>query len=161
MKLTLEALKESGAFTGRPVEKEISWKQGYKRITATVYVRPMGYHTATSDVLAFGGKVDGVAGRIAASICDEQGKPVFTPADITGEADPERGALDGALTVALLLAIQEVNDLGKTSSSAPKTNSGASSSSTESAAKPSPKRVRRSVSKSRSSGQSTGKNTAA
>jgi len=156
MKLTLEALKESGAFTGRPVEKEITWKQGDNRITATVFVRPMGYHTATSDVLAFGGKVDGVAGRIAASICDELGKPVFTPADITGEADPDRGALDGALTVALLVAIQEVNDLGKTSSSAPKTNSGANSSSTESVEKPSPKRVRRSASKSRSSGQSTG-----
>ena len=156
MKLTLEALKDSGAFTGPPVEKEITWKQGDKKITATVYVRPMGYHTATSDVLAFGGKVDGVAGRIAASICDEFGKPVFTPADITGEADPERGALDGALTVALLVAIQEVNDLGKTSSSAPKTNSGANSSSTESAAKPSPKRVRRSPSKNRSSGPNTG-----
>lgn len=156
MKLTLESLKESGAFTGRPVEKEITWKQGDKELTATVFVRPMGYHTATSDVLAMGGKVDGVAGRIAASICDESGKPVFTPADITGEADPDRGALDGSLTVALLVAIQEVNDLGKTSNSAPKMNSGASSSSTASAARPSPKRVRRSPSKSRSSGRSTG-----
>lgn len=119
----------------------------------------MGYHTATSDVLAFGGKVDGVAGRIAASICDEQGKPIFTPADITGEADPERGALDGSLTVALLLAIQEVNDLGKTSSSAPKTNSGASSSSTESEAEQSPKRGKSSHSKSPNSGQSTGNDT--
>ena len=161
MKLTLEALKSSGAFTGRPVEKEISWKQGDKEFTATVYVRPMGYHTATSDVLAMGGKVDGVAGRIAASICDESGKPVFTPADITGEADPERGSLDGALTIALLVAIQEVNDLGKTSSSAPKTNSGASSSSMESAAVPSPKREKRSASKSPSSGQSTEKSTEA
>ncbi|RTP56088.1 phage tail protein [Enterobacter hormaechei] len=159
MKLTLDALKESGAFTGRPVEKEITWTQGDKKITATVYVRPMGYHTATSDVLAFGGKVDGVAGRIAASICDEQGKPIFTPADITGEADPERGALDGSLTVALLLAIQEVNDLGKTSSSAPKTNSGASSSSTVSEAEQSPKRGKSSHSKSPNSGQSTGNDT--
>ncbi|WP_312041207.1 phage tail assembly chaperone family protein, TAC [Pantoea eucalypti] len=161
MKLTLDTLKTAGAFTGRPVEKEISWKQGEKDFTATVYVRPMGYHTATSDVLAMGGKVDGVAGRIAASICDESGKPVFTPADITGEADPERGSLDGALTIALLVAIQEVNDLGKTSSSAPKTNSGASLSSTASAGAPSPKRVRRSPSKSRSSGQNTGNDTEA
>ncbi|WP_312141324.1 phage tail assembly chaperone family protein, TAC [Pantoea septica] len=161
MKLTLESLKASGAFTGRPVEKEITWKQGDKEFTATVYVRPMGYHTATSDVLAMGGKVDGVAGRIAASICDEHGKTVFTPADITGEADPERGALDGALTVALLVAIQEVNDLGKSTSSAPKTSSGASSSSTESAAAPSPKRGKRLALKSSSSGQNTGKNTAA
>lgn len=126
MKLTLESLKTAGAFTGRPVEKEISWKQGGEEIKATVFVRPMGYHAATSDVLATVGKVDGVAGRIAASICDEDGKPVFTPADITGEADPDRGALDGALTVALLVAIQQVNDLGKSSNSVKKTNSGAS-----------------------------------
>lgn len=161
MKLTLDALKTAGAFTGRPVEKEITWKQGDQEFTATVYVRPMGYHTATSDVLAMGGKVDGVAGRIAASICDEEGKPVFTPADITGEADPDRGSLDGALTIALLVAIKEVNDLGKTTSSAPKTNSGANSSSMESAAKPSPKRGKQSRLKNSSSGRSTEKDTAA
>lgn len=161
MKLTLESLKQSGAFTGRPVEKKINWKQGDNLLTATVYVRPMGYHTATSDVLAMGGKVDGVAGRIAASICDESGKPVFTPADITGEADPERGSLDGQLTIALLVAIQEVNDLGKNTSSAQKTNFGASSFSTASAAKVLPKREKRSASKSRSSGQNTGNDTEA
>ncbi|HCR9764866.1 TPA: phage tail assembly chaperone family protein, TAC [Citrobacter koseri] len=124
MKLTLDTLKQTGAFTGRPVEKEITWKQGEQEITATVYVRPMGYHNAVSTVLSAAGKIDGVAGRIASSICDENGNPVFTVADITGEADPDRGALDGALTVALLVAIQQVNDLGKTDS-AQKTKSGA------------------------------------
>ena len=114
MKLTLESLKEKGAFTGRPVEKEITWKQGDDEFTATVFIRPLGYHSAKSDLLAFGGKIDNVAGRIAASVCDENGHTVFTLEDITGEADPERGALDGSLTIALLLAIQEVNDLGKT-----------------------------------------------
>lgn len=133
MKLTLENLKKNGAFTGRPVEKEITWKRGDDEFSATVFIRPMGYHAATSDVLAIGGKIDGVAGRIAASVCDEEGKPVFTVADITGEADPSRGSLDGNLTIALLVAIQEVNDLGKSTSSAQKTNSGANSSSTESA----------------------------
>ena len=161
MKLTLESLKNVGAFTGRPVEKEINWKQGDKEFTATVFVRPMGYQTATNDVMAMGGKIDGVAGRIAASICDEDGKPVFTVADITGDADPERGSLDGALTIALLVAIREVNDLGKGSSSALKTNSGVSSSSTELADAPSPKRGKRSRSGNSSSGQPTGKNTAA
>ncbi|EOD3176947.1 phage tail assembly chaperone family protein, TAC, partial [Citrobacter freundii] len=93
MKLTLDTLKKTGAFTGRPVEKEIKWKgaDGEEHI-ATTYVRPLGYHTATSDVLAGLGKIDGVAGRIAASICDEDGHQVFTVADVTGEADPERGA---------------------------------------------------------------------
>lgn len=126
MKLSIDNLKAAGAFTGRPVEKEISWKQGDEEFNATVYIRPMGYHTAVSNVLTYTGKIDGVAGRIAASICDEEGKPVFTVADITGEADPTRGALDGSLTVALLVAIQEVNDMGKTTSSEPKTSSGAS-----------------------------------
>lgn len=129
MKLSIDSLKQAGAFTGRPVEKEITWTQGAQDFTATVYIRPLGYHTAMTDVMAANGRLDGVAGRIAASICDEEGKPVFTPADITGEADPERGALDGALTIALLVAIQEVNDLGKPTSPA-KTKSGASSSST-------------------------------
>ncbi|MCQ4105155.1 phage tail assembly chaperone family protein, TAC [Erwinia persicina] len=130
MKLTLESLKKAGAFTGRPVEKEITWKQGEEEFSATVFIRPLGYHTATSDVLAHVGKVDGVAGRIAASVCDESGRPVFTPQDITGEADADRGALDGQLTIALLVAIQEVNDLGKTTNSAPKMSSGVNSSST-------------------------------
>lgn len=129
MKLSIDSLKQAGAFTGRPVEKEIAWTQCDQDFTATVYIRPLGYHTAMTDVMAANGRLDGVAGRIAASICDEEGKPVFTPADITGEADPERGALDGALTIALLVAIQEVNDLGKPNSPA-KTKSGASSSST-------------------------------
>lgn len=136
MKLTLESLKKAGAFTGRPVEKEITWKQGEEEFSATVFIRPLGYHTATSDVLAHVGKVDGMAGRIAASVCDESGRPVFTPQDITGEADPDRGALDGQLTIALLVAIQQVNDLGKTTNSAPKTSSGVNSSSTALVEKP-------------------------
>lgn len=130
MKLSIDTLKKAGAFTGRPVEKEITWKQGEDEFTATVYIRPLGYHTAMTDVMAASGRLDGVAGRIAASICDEEGKPVFKPQDITGEADPERGALDGSLTIALLVAIQEVNDLGKMSSPE-KTKSGVSLSLTE------------------------------
>ena len=113
MKLTLDSLKELGAFTGAPVEKEITWKKGGEEFTATVFVRPLSYASAVSDVKAIASNGDGVAGRIAASICDEHGKPVFTAEDITGEADPERGALDSALTIALLTAIGEVNSLGK------------------------------------------------
>lgn len=118
MQLSIQSLKDMGAFTGAPVEKEITWKQGDKEFTATVYVRPLSYKAAVSDLQALSGKVDGVAGRIAASICDEHGKAVFTPGDITGEADPERGALDGNLTMALLAVIAEVNGLGKTEPSA-------------------------------------------
>lgn len=118
MKLSIESLKEVGAFTGAPVERAVTWKQGEQELTATVFVRPLSYKSAVSDLQALSGKVDGPAGRIAASICDAQGNPVFTPGDITGEADPERGALDGNLTVALLVVIAEVNNLGKTASSA-------------------------------------------
>ncbi|MCY1544871.1 Phage tail assembly chaperone, TAC [compost metagenome] len=118
MLLSIDTLKEAGAFTGAPVEKTVTWKQGDKEFTATVYVRPLSYKSAVSDLQALAGKVDGVAGRIAASICDAEGKPIFMPGDITGEADPERGALDGNLTVALLGVIAEVNNLGKTASSA-------------------------------------------
>ena len=118
MQLSIESLKEVGAFTGAPVEREITWNQGEQEFTATVYVRPLSYKSAVSDLQAIAGKVDGVAGRIAASICDEAGKPVFTVGDITGEADPARGALDGNLTMALLAVIAEVNQLGKTPISA-------------------------------------------
>lgn len=116
MLLTIDNLKQAGAFTGRPVEREIKWKQGEQELTATVYVRPLSYKSAVSDILAMNGRVDGVAGRIAACICDAEGKPVFTAEDITGEADPERGPLDGNLTMALLTAIGEVNQAGKPTS---------------------------------------------
>lgn len=148
MKLTLDALKSAGAFTGRPVEKEISWLQEGTTYTATVYVRPLGYQTAVNDVLSFNGKHDTIAGKIAASICDENGYPVFSsPLDIThGPIDPAElekdpkttqrlGSLDGALSVALLLAIQEVNDLGKTKSSPSETKPGTNSSSAASGAR--------------------------
>ena len=135
MKLNLETLASVGAFTGRPVEREIKWMQDGKQIVATVFVRPLGYQTAVNDVLSATGRVETYAGRIAASICDEEGRPVFTVADITGDADPGRGALDGNLTVALMMVIAEVNNLGKTMSSPISTSSGTSSSSPASAGK--------------------------
>lgn len=145
MKLTLSTLQKSGAFTGRPVEREITWMQGADKLSATIFVRPLGFQSAVSDVFAAARKQDSVAGRIAAAICDEEGNPVFTPLDITHgpldpaelEKDPETtkrlGALDGNLTVALLAAIHEVNNMGKTTSSPNTTSSGTSSSSPASA----------------------------
>lgn len=116
MQLTIDSLKTMGAFTGAPVERSVKWKQGDQELEATVYVRPLSYRSAVSDLSAMNGKTDAVAGRIAACICDESGKPVFTAADITGEADPDRGPLDGNLTFALLAVIGEVNGMGKTMS---------------------------------------------
>ncbi|SPW22438.1 Uncharacterised protein [Cronobacter sakazakii] len=64
MKLTLDSLKQAGAFTGRPVEKEITWKQGGQELTATVYIRPMGYYTAMTDVMAAQGHIDGLLAEL-------------------------------------------------------------------------------------------------
>lgn len=114
MTLSINSLKEMGAFTGGPVEKEIKWKQGDKEFVATVYVRALSYKSAVSDLMAAGQKGDAVAGRIAACICDEKGDPIFTVADITGDAEPDRGPIDGNLAVAMLAAIAEVTNLGKT-----------------------------------------------
>ena len=139
MELSIASLAQAGSFTGRPVKKENRWMQGDKEIVADVYVRPMGYQAAVSDVLAVSGRQDGVAGRIAASIVSAAGEPIFTVEDVIGTADPDRGPLDGNLTVALLRAIYEVNNPEKTSPSPASTRSGTSSSSPESGAKPSPK----------------------
>lgn len=112
MKLGIDALQEAGAFAGAPVEKEIRWSQDGKELTATAYVRKLSYRSVVSD-LRGADAADRIAGRIAACICDEDGKPVFTTGDITGDADIERGPLDHNLTVALLNAIAEVNTPGK------------------------------------------------
>lgn len=127
MKLSIKNLAEVGAFTGAPVEKTVTWKQGGEEFSATVHVRLLGYQSAVSDLIAVAGKHDGVAGRIASCICDEHGQPIFTVGDITGDADPSRGALDGNLTLALLAAIGEVNAPGKNQSSPISTKSGTSS----------------------------------
>lgn len=112
--LTIDGLKEMGAFMGAPVERVITWTQNGDEVGATVYVRRLSYHSAVSDLKSINDHGDAVAGRIAACICDAEGKAIFTPADITGDADPERGPLDGNLTFALLSVIAEVNGLGKT-----------------------------------------------
>lgn len=112
MDLNIDSLKGMGAFTGAPVRKEITWTQGEQEFSGVVYVRFLSYHSAKNDVMSITSKSDRLAGRIAACICDAEGKAVFSPEDITGEADPERGPLDGNLTMALLKAIGEVNGFG-------------------------------------------------
>lgn len=119
MELSIKSLESSGAFTGAPVQKSITWTMGGKEHTATVYVRPLSYASTVVDLLARRDNYDGIAGRIASSIVDSKGEPVFTIADITGEANPDRGPLDGNLTMALLSVIGEVNGLGKQTAKAP------------------------------------------
>lgn len=122
MKLSIESLKEAGAFTGAPIEKEIAWKQGESEFTATVYVRRMSYNSAIEDMKALSRKTEAAAGRIASCICDENGKPVFTANDIAegpivnAETGERAGPLCSELTWALLSVIAEVNAEGKTKS---------------------------------------------
>jgi hypothetical protein len=86
LQLTLDNLKKAGAFTGRPIEKRSPGSRN-RGADHTVFIRPAGYHAATQGIQASAGKIDGVAGYIAAAICDEAGNPIFTAQDITGEAD--------------------------------------------------------------------------
>ena len=111
MQLTRENLQNPCLFAGRPVRRTITWKQGGRALTATTWIRPRSYQDIVLETEA--GKENTIAARIARSVCDEQGEPVFSVADITGEACPERGPLDAGLTVALLQAISDVY-LGKT-----------------------------------------------
>lgn len=119
MKLSIDSLKEVGAFTGAPVEKEIAWKQGEEEFTATVYVRRMSYNSAIEDMKALAKKTEAAAGRIASCICDESGKPVFTADDvaegpiINEETGERAGPLCSELTWALLSVIAEVSIEGK------------------------------------------------
>lgn len=120
MKLTVGGLEKLGSFSGAPVEREVVWEQNGEEVSATVFVRRLSYQTAVADIYSSATNGDGVATRIASCICDENGDPIFTAGDITGEANPERGALNHALTMALLKAIGEVNAPAKTKNSAKK-----------------------------------------
>ena len=124
MKLTAEAVQEKGGFTGRPVKREITWKDE----TYDVYVRRLSYRSAVDDARAYGQGASAIAAhRIANCIVDENGEPIFSVEHITGvdeHGDPvmiedekgnkvERGAMDDDLATALMLVISEVNSLGK------------------------------------------------
>jgi hypothetical protein len=124
MDLSLDNLKKSKAFTSRPVEKTITWKKDGEVHIFTTFVRPLSYQTAVGDIATHRG-ADPLASRIAASICDATGKAIFKVSDVTGEVvlpadwkegDPipeSKGALDPDLTNLLLIAIGEVQNVGK------------------------------------------------
>lgn len=125
--LSTDYLKKVGAFTGAPIKKNITWELSTgETVEADTYIRPIGYQTARADLTAITNKTDAIAERIAAHICDEKGDPVFTYADIVGTAEKDRGGIDAPLVMALLVAINEVTSLGKTTKSPPKTSSSVS-----------------------------------
>lgn len=125
--LSIESLADSGGFaTGQPVEQTITWQQGETEHDATVYVKQLSYHTAVADIRSTSdGDDESIAIRIANTICDADGSPIFSVADIVGTADENRGPLHGNLTIALLQAIGEVNN-PKATSSTQNQNSGPS-----------------------------------
>lgn len=129
MDLNVNSLKEMGAFAPVGLSKEtVEWQQDGETLSATVYVRPLSYKTAVSEIVASREHTDALAARIAASVCDAEGVPVFSVGDITGEADPERGPLNHALTLALLEVIGRASGMGKPASrSVKKKNSGTNS----------------------------------
>ncbi|WP_447896049.1 phage tail assembly chaperone family protein, TAC [Vreelandella sp. GE22] len=136
MKLTVANLAAAGGFVAkRATEKDIKWQHEGQEFEAEVNVLPMSYTTVRSDHFARQINGDALAARIACCIVDEEGSPVFTVGDVTGDADPERGPLAVGLTNELLRVIGEVSALGKTpASSTKKPTSGTSSSSRGSAA---------------------------
>jgi hypothetical protein len=118
MKLSIATLNEKKAFSAKPVPVVITWGEH----SFDTFIRPLSYQTAIGDINAFN-EGDIMAHRIASSVCDEDGKAVFTVADVTGQpvfdregklvSDPERGALDPALTTALIVAIGKVQNAVK------------------------------------------------
>lgn len=132
MILTAENLASVAKFTGPPVEKEVTWEQDGDEITATVFIRRLGYEAAVSAIKSWIGNEEGIAGRIAACTCDNNGNAIFSVGDITGDADPDRGPLEYNLVIALLAAINEVNQVPKERTPSPK-SSGMNSSSMASA----------------------------
>lgn len=121
--LSVESLKKTGGFTGGAVKREVVWEIDGEEFNAGVYIRPMSYHTATSDVAAMSGGGDVIAGRLSRCVCDEDGAPVFQVSDITGlDSDgmpiavdgKEQGPLNASLASALMVLVGEVSGLGKT-----------------------------------------------
>lgn len=110
----MEILEQYGFVSTKVVKKKIAvidTKTGEKHDTE-VYVKPLSFASATEDLKAFGcSESEAVARRIADSICDKEGKSLFTVSQIDGSTGT---ALSAPLTLELLRVIGEVNHLGKT-----------------------------------------------
>ena len=126
--LTLDLITAKGGFsTAGLTRKVVKWGEGNEAI---VWVRPHSIALTVNNYIDMDDS-ERVAKNIAASICNEDGSPIFSWKDITGEAVEGRGALCEELVVQLVIAVSEANQ--KKTSSTPKMNSGANSSSQESA----------------------------
>lgn len=111
MAFNLKDLVEAGAFVSAAepfVKRQITWHNpDGKELTADICVRLASYHTITNTWKAAEGNQEHLAARIATMVCDEEGAPVFTTADILGTADPSRGPICDTLFLALITAVNE------------------------------------------------------
>ena len=112
MSLNLKDLVAQGAFvsaTEPHVKREIRYHgtEGAE-VVCDVWVRRASYHTITNTWKAAEGNQEHLAARIATMICDEDGNPVLSTADVLGTADPARGPICDTLFLALITAVNEV-----------------------------------------------------
>jgi hypothetical protein len=117
MKLSIEEVSRGGGFVGDAVKRTVDWKGE----TYDVYVLKLSYHNAVEDIQSEDRDLL-AARRIARCIVDEDGKPIFTVADVIGvyeDGSPvmqdgkPRGPLSDELTIQLMALIGEVSELGK------------------------------------------------
>ena len=109
--LTLQSLKDAGAFAGAPVKREIRYHGlDGEEVVADIWVRRASYHTITNTWKAAEGTQEHLAARIATMVCDEEGGPIFSMDDILGTTGIEgRGDMCDTLFLALITAVNEVN----------------------------------------------------
>lgn len=123
MGMNLKDLVEQGAFVKAPfVKRQITWHNTEgEELTADICVRLASYHTITNTWKAAEGNQEHLAARIATMVCDEDGGPIFTTADILGTTGIEgRGAMCDTLFLALITAVNEV----QTAKTSPQKTSG-------------------------------------
>ena len=113
MELSIKALMAAGAFVALPVKKDIAWHADGKPQKASIYVRLDSFHTLTKRWEEQREGADATAHRIASSVFNEAGEPVFTVEDILGSEESGHGPLTAELTIALLAAIQQANGVSK------------------------------------------------
>ena len=111
MALNLKDLVAQGAFVKEPfVKRQIKWHNTEgEELTADICVRLASYHTITNTWKAAEGNQEHLAARIATMVCDEDGGPILSTADVLGTADPARGPICDTLFLALITAVNEVN----------------------------------------------------
>ena len=111
MALNLKDLVAQGAFVKEPfVKRRITWHNTEgEELTADICVRLASYHTITNTWKAAEGNQEHLAARIATMVCDEEGGPILSTADVLGTADPARGPICDTLFLALITAVNEVN----------------------------------------------------